>query len=149
MTRTSGEEFRFIDVACALIEREGLVLAARRSETMRLPLKWELPGGKIEAGESAQACLVREVEEELGVLVRIVAPLPPTRWRYPDFAVTLHPFVCLLERGTIRLHEHKEARWLPAHRLTELDWAEADGPVLRNYFRYLRGDSPCAPSSSS
>ncbi len=137
-------EIRKIDVACALIERDGLVLAAQRSETMSLPLKWEFPGGKIDAHESAESCLEREIEEELGVGIRIVAPLPPSDWCYPDFAITLHPFVCTLAGEEIRLLEHKEIRWLSPARLHELDWAEADAPVLENYFRYLerRGEAP-------
>ena len=87
---------RKIDVACAIIEKDGRVLAAQRSETMSLPLKWEFPGGKIEPGESAAACLVREIAEELAVGIVIGAALPPSNWRYPDFAITLHPFVCAL-----------------------------------------------------
>ena len=50
-----------IHVTCAIIERDGLVLAARRSRSMRMPLKWEFPGGKIEPGESPEACLHREL----------------------------------------------------------------------------------------
>lgn len=126
-----------IDVACAIIEKDGLVLAAQRSETMILPLKWEFPGGKIELNESAAACLEREIEEELGIAVTIRAPLPPSDWRYPTFAITLHPFVCHLPVGTIRPTEHKEVRWVAPEKLGDLDWAAADGPVLRNYFAYL------------
>jgi 8-oxo-dGTP diphosphatase len=129
---------RQIDVACAIIERDGLVLAAQRSETMSLPLKWEFPGGKLDPNESAAACLEREIEEELRVGIVIRAPLPPSAWRYPDFAITLHPFVCTMKEGEIHLAEHKEIRWIAPEKLEELDWAEADGPVLRNYFNYLK-----------
>ncbi len=128
-----------IDVACAIIERGGLVLAAQRSEVMSLPLKWEFPGGKLEPGESAAACLAREIDEELGVGIAIRAALPPSAWRYPTFAITLHPFVCTLNGGEIRLTEHKAIRWIAPRQLRTLDWAEADAPVLDNYFRYLRG----------
>jgi 8-oxo-dGTP diphosphatase len=128
---------RRIDVACAIIERGGLVLAAQRSETMSLPLKWEFPGGKIDPHESASGCLEREIREELGIGIIIHAALPPSGWRYPDFAITLHPFVCSMAGGEIRLLEHKEIRWVTPEEMDALDWAEADGPVLRNYFRYL------------
>lgn len=128
-----------IDVACAIIEKDGLVLAAQRSETMSLPLKWEFPGGKLDPHESAAVCLEREIEEELGVGILIRAALPPSDWTYPDFAITLHPFVCEMQEGEIRLLEHKEIRWVAPENLHELDWAEADGPVLRNYFRYREG----------
>lgn len=129
-----------VDVACAIIERDGLVLAALRSETMSLPLKWEFPGGKLNPHESAAACLEREIEEELGVGIAIRTPLPPSDWRYPDFAITLYPFVCTMNGDDIRLAEHKAIRWFAPEELSALDWAEADVPVLRKYFRYLAGD---------
>ncbi|MFA5515388.1 MAG: (deoxy)nucleoside triphosphate pyrophosphohydrolase [Desulfuromonadales bacterium] len=126
-----------IEVACAIIERDGLVLAAQRSAVMSLPLKWEFPGGKIEPGESAAACLAREIAEELAVGIVIRAPLPPSDWRYPEFAITLHPFVCALaDSRPLRLLEHRAIRWLAAADLHHLDWAAADAPVLANYFRW-------------
>jgi mutator protein MutT len=57
---------RHIHVTCAIIERDGLVPATRRSAAMSMPLKWEFPGGKIDPGESPEACLRREIHEELG-----------------------------------------------------------------------------------
>lgn len=122
-----------ICVACAIIERDGLVLAARRSETMSMPLKWEFPGGKIKDGESPEACLVRELLEELAVTVAVRYPLAPVTWDYDSFSVTLHPFVCEIAEGTIILHEHKEVKWLAPAELPSLDWAEADFPVISEY----------------
>ena len=69
---------KHIHVACAIIERDGLVLAARRSASMSFPLKWEFPGGKIDPGESPQECLHRELLEEMGVSV----------WYKGGFAIT-------------------------------------------------------------
>ena len=60
-----------VHVACAIIEHDGLVLAAQRSEGMNLPLKWEFPGGKLEAGETPGECVIRELHEELAVRVGI------------------------------------------------------------------------------
>src|SRR5512138_2391378 len=97
---------RHIHVACAIIEKNGLVLAAQRSEVMSLPLKWEFPGGKIERGESAQECLHRELLEELSITVHIDRQLPENRHHYSEFAITLYPFICKLENGEITLHEH-------------------------------------------
>jgi 8-oxo-dGTP diphosphatase len=125
-----------IDVACAIIEKDGLVLAAQRSETMSLPLKWEFPGGKLEPDESPDACLKRELVEELGIQVTIQSALPSSNWQYPTFAITLHPFVCSMHGDTIRLTEHKAIRWVEPKDLLALDWAAADAPVLRNYFNY-------------
>jgi 8-oxo-dGTP diphosphatase len=124
---------RHLHVACALIEKDGLLLAAQRSATMNLPLKWEFPGGKIEAGESPEACLHRELQEELEVTVVIGRALFPSTHRYEDFTVTLYPFVCALTTTEIVLREHEEIRWLAPGDLFTLDWAEADLPVLKDY----------------
>lgn len=103
-----------------------------------LPLKWEFPGGKVEAGESLEECLNRELCEEMGIVVDITAALPAHTHHYPDFSVTLHPFVCTMKSGTIALREHVAANWVPPERLYELDWAEADYPVLDAYIAGLK-----------
>lgn len=126
-----------IHVACAIIERNGLTLAARRSGVQSLPLKWEFPGGKIEAGESCGECLVRELQEELGVHISVGEPLQPATHSYEDFTVTLYPFLCRLLSGEPTLHEHTEIAWLPPAELPALDWAEADLPVISEYLKAL------------
>jgi len=123
-------------VACAIIERDGLVLAARRSASMSFPLKWEFPGGKIDPGESPQECLHRELLEEMGVSVGIRAALPTHTHRYPDLSVTLYPFVCAIVSGQITLHEHAAVNWLAPEKLDSLDWLEADFAVIRSYLHH-------------
>ena len=120
-----------IHVACAIIQQDGLILAAQRSSTMSLPLKWEFPGGKLEAGESPQVCLLRELNEELGISVTIGEELPPHTHSYPTFTVTLYPFLCHHLQGRIILHEHNDVRWLTLTDLPLLDWAEADLPIIQ------------------
>lgn len=127
------DHMKHIHVACAIIERDGLVLAAQRSAAMNLPLKWEFPGGKIDPGETAAEGLRREIKEELAVEVRVGQDLPASTHHYPAFTVTLYPFVCTIETGEIILHEHAALAWLPAEKLASLDWAEADLPVLACY----------------
>ena len=124
---------RHIHVTCAIIEREGLVLAAQRSAAMNLPLKWEFPGGKIHPGELPEECLRRELLEELGIRVRVGISLPPCSHQYPAVSVTLYPFVCAIESGEIVLHEHAAIVWLSPKDLHTLDWAEADLPVVEAY----------------
>ncbi len=124
---------RHLHVACAIIEQEGKVLAAQRSASMTLPLKWEFPGGKIEAGESPEECLIRELMEELGVSVVIGDALPTATHGYVDFTVTLYPFTCRLTGGVITMHEHHELRWIEPQLMPGLDWAAADLPVIHTY----------------
>lgn len=129
---------RHIHVTCAIIERDNLVLAAQRSSSMSLPLKWEFPGGKIDHGESPEECLRRELFEELDIQVRVAEGLPVTTHDYSAFSVTLYPFVCSIESGEIVLHEHSAIVWLAPEKLHTLDWAEADLPVIRSYLSSRR-----------
>jgi len=130
---------KHVHVACALIERDGLVLAAQRSAAMNLPLKWEFPGGKLEAGETPETCLRRELLEEMGVTIAVSRPLSLHTHSYDSFTVTLYPFICSLETEQITLHEHAAITWLPPEELHTLDWAEADWPVLEAYARMIAG----------
>jgi 8-oxo-dGTP diphosphatase len=127
-------------VTCAIIERDGLVLAAQRSAVMSLPLKWEFPGGKIHHGESTKECLRRELLEELNIHVSVGKSLPVTTYHYPTFTVTLHPFICAIEAGEIALTEHAAITWLAPKNLHSLDWAEADVPVIESYLIEIRVD---------
>ncbi len=129
---------KHIHVTCAIIEKDGKVLSTQRSEHMSLPLKWEFPGGKIHDGESPQDCLKRELREELELEVAVDRQLSPVTHQYPSFKITLYPFVCRITSGEIKLHEHKAFTWLPQEKLRELDWAEADMPVLDEYINGQR-----------
>lgn len=124
---------RHLHVACAIIEKEGKILAAQRSAITTLPLKWEFPGGKIEAGESPEECLQRELNEELGVSVHINSAFSPSTHSYPDFTVTLYPFSCRVSEGIITMYEHHSLAWIEPERMSELDWAAADLPVISEY----------------
>lgn len=129
------ETVNHIHVACAIIECNGLILAAQRKEGMRLALKWELPGGKIDPGENPEECLKRELVEELGIYAAVNRALGPATYHYPFFTVTLYPFVCNIVSGQITLHEHAAMLWLPPEKFLSLDWAEADIPVIENYLQ--------------
>ncbi|KAA0888108.1 (deoxy)nucleoside triphosphate pyrophosphohydrolase [Oryzomonas rubra] len=122
-----------IHVACAIIEHDGRTLAAQRSETMKMPLKWEFPGGKLESGETPEACLVREVREELAIGINVGRALPVATHAYEAFTVTLYPFVCTPEDGTVTLIEHRAVAWLKPEQMLVLDWAEADLPIIAGY----------------
>ncbi|HEY9841237.1 MAG TPA: (deoxy)nucleoside triphosphate pyrophosphohydrolase [Candidatus Obscuribacterales bacterium] len=120
-----------LQVSCALIYRDGLLLAARRSPTMPDPGLWEFPGGKVEPGESPAACLAREIQEELGVRIAIEKSLSPVRRRQAKRILELLPFCCRLLAGEPQPHEHAEIFWAtPAHLLT-LTWIPADLDILQ------------------
>lgn len=125
-----------LHVACAIIEHQGRVLAAQRSESMSLPLKWEFPGGKLQDNETPEQCLIREVREELAVEIGIHLALSAATHAYTDFTVTLYPFVCSLQDSEMTLHEHRAVRWMEPGRMGELEWAEADLPVIAEYLSH-------------
>jgi 8-oxo-dGTP diphosphatase len=123
-----------LKVTCALITNpQNQVLAAQRSTTMSLPLKWEFPGGKIEAGETAEDCLIREIKEELNIEIQIVQSLPSNMHVYPQITIQLIPFICTQTGGEIILKEHAQYRWLRKNELLALDWADADVPIVEIY----------------
>ena len=128
-----SQKVKHIHVTCAIIERDGLVLATQRSEAMSMPHKWEFPGGKIEPGESAEECLRREIQEEIGIDINIAQGMPACTHHDPAFTITLYPFVCTIKKGQLILSEHADLIWLRPPELHKLDWAEADIPVLTAY----------------
>jgi len=130
-------EQNHIHVTCGIIESNGLVLAAQRSRWMRIPLKWEFPGGKIEDGELPEDCLRRELMEELGIQVTVDNALPPVTHDYPSLRVTLYPFICRIVAGIPTNHEHEAIVWLLPEHLLTIDWAEADIPVVLTYQKTL------------
>ncbi len=127
-----------IQVACAVIEQNGRVLATQRSAIMTMPLKWEFPGGKINSGETPGECLRREVREELSIEIAVGEAMPPVTHDYPDFRVMLYPFICRINSGKIILQEHAALAWLLPEELEKLDWAEADWPIIEEYLKKSR-----------
>ena len=135
-----------IQVACAIIERGGLVLTAQRGRSMSMPLRWEFPGGKIDPGETPEACLKRELIEEMGIEIDVKRAMAPHTHRYPAFIVTLHPFVCTVALGDIALNEHRAIAWVAPEELPALNWLEADAPIILAYRKSL-GNPPDAPDA--
>ncbi|TKB98024.1 (deoxy)nucleoside triphosphate pyrophosphohydrolase [Pedobacter cryotolerans] len=122
-----------IRVTCAIIIRNNKTLAVQRSQKMKLPLKWEFPGGKIELGETEEKCILREIKEELDLEIDLVSRLTPSQFQYPNLSIELIPFIAQFKSGDINLAEHKRHLWLKKEELIDLDWAEADLPILKEY----------------
>lgn len=95
------------------------------------PLQWEFPGGKIQEGESEEACLIREIKEELDITVHPTQRLTPNIHHYADKSIKLIPYLCDITDGTIVLKEHKALRWLERGDLLQLNWCEADIPIAK------------------
>ncbi|MEM7037356.1 MAG: (deoxy)nucleoside triphosphate pyrophosphohydrolase [Bacteroidota bacterium] len=121
-----------ITVTCAIILFRGRVLAAQRSADMSLPLKWEFPGGKLEPGEAPEICVVREIEEELRLAVRVLERAPTVMHQISETKeMELIPYVCIAETDVVELQEHAQVKWCDTEELGKLDWARADIEVLR------------------
>lgn len=121
---------RAVRVVAGALVREGRVLAARRPAYKSQGGLWELPGGKVEPGESDEAALARELEEELGVRVAVRGRLGEARHRYPDKEILLVGLHGVLLGGEPVAREHSELAWVDATGLRALAWAPADLPLL-------------------
>lgn len=119
-----------LKVCCGIIEEAGKFYAFRRGSGMKMPGKWEFPGGKVEAGESAESALHRELLEELNIEIEIIRPLNAVSHNYPDFSIELIPFIVKISAGELALNEHDAVKLESFEQLINLDWAEADIPVL-------------------
>ena len=124
-----------LNVTYAIIQLNNKILVTQRSETMKLPLKWEFPGGKLEDGESEIDCIKREIKEEINLDIEIVYRLTNNIHDYGNFIVNLIPFLANHIQGEINLSEHKGYVLLEKSELLELDWAEADLPIVEEFLK--------------
>ncbi|MCM2576244.1 (deoxy)nucleoside triphosphate pyrophosphohydrolase [Streptomyces meridianus] len=130
-------------VAGGALTRDGALLAARRTRPAGLAGRWELPGGKVEPGETPEEAVVRELREELGVEARVRDRIPG-EWALGRGYV-LQVWTVRLVSGRPRpLEDHDELRWLPPDRVDEVDWLELDRPAVAEVMRRLRAAGPGA-----
>ena len=123
-----------IDVCCAIILNGPKILAVQRGPESSHPMKWEFPGGKIQLNETAEKCIVREIEEELKVRIKIVNQLLSIDFDYGTKQISLIPFVCKIVSGEIILTEHIAKRWFNFDEWETIDWSGADRElILKNY----------------
>lgn len=91
---------------------------------------WEIPGGKLEPGETPEQCIVREIQEELQTTVQPVRELGIVDYDYPTFHLTMHCILCTIVNGDLKLLEHEAARWLTKETLHSVEWLPADKLIL-------------------
>ncbi|WP_016990604.1 (deoxy)nucleoside triphosphate pyrophosphohydrolase [Flavobacterium sp. ACAM 123] len=124
-----------INVTCGIIIIADKILVAQRSEKMKLPLKWEFPGGKVEDNEKNEECIVREIREEIDIEIKIVKKLTNSIYDYGTFKINLIPFIANYISGNIKHLEHKDYRLLDKSELMNLDWAGADLPIVEELIK--------------
>ncbi len=119
------------DVSCAVIVREGMILAASRNDTVSNSGQWEFPGGKPQEGETPSDCVVRRVKEELNVDISVVDKMEPFHVDADGKkSYNIHPFLAEIVEGNFELTNHSKAEWFMPMQLMSLAWPETDLPII-------------------
>jgi 8-oxo-dGTP diphosphatase len=118
--------------ACALIDADGRVLIAQRPQGKVMAGLWEFPGGKVEAGERPEQSLIRELTEELGIVVKeeCLAPLTFASHAYPDFHLLMPLYVCRRWEGIVEPREKQVLKWVRPNDLRNFPMPPADEPLI-------------------
>ena len=120
-----------IEVVAAII-REGDKIFATQRGYGEWKDWWEFPGGKMEAGETPEEALKREIREELSTEISVDEFLCTVEYDYPAFHLKMHCFWCHIESGSLVLKEHEAAKWLSMNNLDSVEWLPADIIVVKN-----------------
>ena len=118
-----------IEVVAAIIRKEDMIFATQRGYGEWKDW-WEFPGGKMEARETPEEALKREIREELSTEISVDEFLCTVKYDYPAFHLTMHCYLCSLQAETLHLNEHEAARWLSKDDLDSVKWLPADIEVI-------------------
>ena len=119
-----------IKVAAAIIIKEGRFFATQRGYGAWKDW-WEFPGGKVEAGETSEEALVREIKEELDTLVSVDEFVTTVEYDYTEFHISMDCFICSVISGELKLLEHESAKWLPLSDPWQVKWLPSDIEVIK------------------
>jgi 8-oxo-dGTP diphosphatase len=119
-------------VAAALVDVDGRVLICKRPAGKSLAGLWEFPGGKVEAGETPEACLIRELDEELGIQVAqaCLAPFVFASHGYDSFHLLMPLYLCRRWEGSVVAREHEAIAWVKPNQMGDYPMPPADGPLV-------------------
>ena len=109
---------------------DNLVFIAKRLPVGDMGNRWEFPGGKIDAGETPEGALVREIKEELDTEVEVKELLDTVEYDYPNFHLSMDCFICKIKSGDLVLKEHEAAVWLTKETLYSVEWLPADEGLI-------------------
>ena len=123
------DNMKTIRVVAAVIRQGDRIFATARGYG-EFKGQWEFPGGKIEAGETPQQALIREIKEELDVMVSVGDLIDTIEYDYPTFHLSMDCFWCEIVSGKLELKEHEAARWLTKEALDSVDWLPADQALI-------------------
>ena len=118
-----------IEVVAAIIRKGDTIFATQRGYG-DFKDWWEFPGGKMEAGETPEQALAREIREELDAEISIDKFLYTVEWDYPQFHLTMHCYMSSLLSDALHLNEHEAARWLSKEEIHSVNWLPADEILL-------------------
>ncbi len=119
-----------INVVAAIIKKNDHFLIVQRNRKKHLGLKWEFPGGKVMESETFEEALLREIKEELNIIIILQDKIAEEKYKDEKIDIVLHYYLCNEKSGTIKLNEHEDLAWVEKKDFDKYDFAEGDRNIL-------------------
>ncbi|RZJ56021.1 MAG: (deoxy)nucleoside triphosphate pyrophosphohydrolase [Flavobacterium sp.] len=119
-----------INVIAGIIYNNDKILVARRASHKQLGGFWEFPGGKLEASETHETCVIRELKEEMNIDISVNKYLMFNEHEYSGFSIRLHAYLCTFISGQLKLTDHDQVDWVDVSELSRINFAPADIPIV-------------------
>ena len=121
---------KMINVVAAIIKKNDHFLIVQRNRKKHLGLKWEFPGGKVMESETFEEALLREIKEELNIIIILQDKIAEEKYKDEKIDIVLHYYLCNEKSGTIKLNEHEDLAWVEKKDFDKYDFAEGDRNIL-------------------